>query len=115
MSNILYIYDPATDEETEVVLPTKCAVCDVCNGKGSVGHPAYDGMPISIFNDDPEHADDYFSGRLDVTCPECSGKRVVDVVDTERMSAEHVELWYQQLEAERDSYLERQAERRMGA
>lgn len=67
------------------------------------------------FREDPDFCDDYRAGVYNVTCEECHGRNVVDVIDTERMPAEAREAlygWWQEEAADR-RYSE--MERRMGA
>lgn len=59
-------------------LPSKYEVCDECSGSGKVVNPSIDAGGISYddFHEDPDFEEDYFSGRYDVNCPSCNGKRV---------------------------------------
>lgn len=59
-------------------LPSKYEVCDQCSGSGKVVNPSIDagGLSHEDFYEDPEFEEAYFSGRYDMTCPNCGGKRV---------------------------------------
>ena len=75
-------------EEFFELLPVKFEVCGTCAGRGSHVNPSIDcnGLTSDDFYDDPDFEEDYFSGRHDVTCYECGGKRVSPVVDEGRLS-----------------------------
>lgn len=101
----------------EIELPTKMEVCPVCDGHGKHTNPGIDAHGISAqeFAEDPDFAEEYFSGTYDVTCYECHGRNVVPVVDESRMTKDQITAWYKQLD-EQDYYArEREAEMRMGA
>jgi len=57
---------------------TEFEVCGECRGSGQVVNPSIDccGLTEEDFYDDPDFHEDYMSGRYDVTCPNCNGKRV---------------------------------------
>jgi len=65
-------------EET-VSVKVAYVVCDLCIGRGKIVNPSIDagGLSAQDFEDDPSFKSDYFSGVYDITCPTCSGKRVV--------------------------------------
>jgi len=74
------------DGDTEVVeLPAYYEVCPRCEGKGKHVNPSIDEHGITEeeweHDWDEESREAYLSGRYDVTCHECGGKRVVKVVD----------------------------------
>lgn len=54
-------------------------VCGTCGGAGKHVNPSIDshGLTREDFDEDPDFREDYFSGRYDVTCNECGGRRVV--------------------------------------
>jgi len=49
--------------------------CGVCRGKGWVVNPNIDaqGLTPQDFEEDPQFAEEYFSGMYDVTCMACGG------------------------------------------
>lgn len=88
-------------------------VCPCCQGRGSVVDPNIDcgGITPDEFADDPDFADSYFSGRYDITCPECRGIRVVRHPEL----PEELARWIVELESERDAdYADRLSEIRFG-
>lgn len=74
----------------ELLIPAKYEVCDTCNGKGSYVNPSIDsnGLSSEDLYDDPDFAEDYFSGKYDVSCNECKGARVSPTVDWESLSSD---------------------------
>lgn len=62
-----------------VEVATTKELCPACGGEGSVVDPAIDrhGLTHEDFDDDPDFADGYFSGRYDITCPVCEGEKIV--------------------------------------
>ena len=87
--------------EVEHTVRLTFAVCGTCEGRGSHVNPSIDagGLTGEDFDDDPDFAEDYRSGRYDVPCAECHGERVVPVVDEQANAAELVAL-YQERERE---------------
>ena len=69
-----------------VQIGTRWEVCPRCAGAGSHGNPAFDGAPISDF--DEEFLDGYFSGDFDVSCAECGGRTTVKVDDLSSLTPE---------------------------
>lgn len=76
-------------DEFEVELPSKMEVCHRCEGHGtilnpSIGEHAYSSEEFNESFDD-EEKEEYFrrGGRYDITCPTCSGNKVVEVIDDE--------------------------------
>jgi len=65
-------------EDEAIEFPLEWEVCPTCNGNGSHVNASIDsnGVPAEMFADDPDFAEDYFSGGYDVTCNECKGRRV---------------------------------------
>ncbi len=111
-------------DETEIELPSKKEVCSRCDGHGthltpSIGEHAYTSEEFHESFDE-EEAQEYFKrgGRYDVTCHECGGKNVVDVVDESRCTTEeqkaHLKAYYRKLRADEDYEAERAHEIRMG-
>jgi len=68
-----------------VKVPIKFVVCDTCDGQGSHVNPSIDsnGLTAKDFAEDPDFAEEYMSGRYDVTCYGCNGEKVVPVIDGE--------------------------------
>ena len=114
---VLYHWDEQRDEEVEIELPTCWAVCPCCHGEGKTVNPSIDGNGIStrVFAEDPEFAEQYFSGALDVSCGHCEGKRVVREVNWGAMPEWQVKAYEKQLDDEHYSMMEQYAEMRMGA
>lgn len=77
------------DEETEIEIPFKYEVCNVCRGTGSHINPDIDrqGLFYEDF-EDPGFREDYFSGVYDVDCYQCHGQKVVAEIDDEYVSDE---------------------------
>jgi len=69
-------------EEVEVEVRAIFEVCGTCDGKGSHVNPSIDcgGLSREDFDEDPDFAEDYFSGRHDVTCNACRGRRVYPTI-----------------------------------
>ncbi len=67
-----------TEEYEDVIVPIKFEVCDMCSGSGITTNPSVDagGLSREDFDDDPDFAHEYFSGRYDIQCPQCHGERV---------------------------------------
>ena len=112
------------DEETVTIVPSKVEVCDRCNGEGKHTNPTIDGNGITASemdeycHDEPDFRENYFAGVYDITCEECKGLRVVRVIDWETFEATMPEIaaaHSADLEDQHNSYLENQAELRMGA
>lgn len=109
--------------DDEVVVPAHNVVCPCCDGSGTIENPAFaGGFTMSEFQEcfeDEEARAAYFSGRYDVGCTECNGRRVVLVPDTEaELNAEQraALAWRDELAHERRlNAMEREAELRMGA
>jgi len=66
------------DENFQIEVRTKFEVCSMCEGSGKVVNPNIDccGLSYDDLYEDPDFAEDYFSGRHDQICPRCKGKRV---------------------------------------
>jgi len=89
-------------------------VCQTCQGRGTHVNPSIDADGLSLHEIEPKFAADYFSGRYDVCCAECQGKRVVARPDPDQESDAMQQYW-EAVEADRAYALERAAERAMGA
>ena len=113
------IYDDEKDEETDVEFPFKWEVCPLCNGKGSHVNPSIDcnGLTAEDFYEDPDLAEDYFSGMYDQQCNQCHGRTTVPVIDEDRCNKEQKE-WLAMLRENQKADAEYQQicawERRMG-
>lgn len=110
-SHILYT------DDGDIELPTKWAVCSVCDGEGKHVNPNIDrnGISAQDFYEDPDFAEEYFSGTYDVTCYRCHGRTTERVVDWDAMPKDMVDAYEQQLKDEAYWAMEAEAERRMGA
>lgn len=82
------LWDDSGNEETEHELPAKNAVCPRCEGHGtilnpSIGSHGYSAEEFREAFSEEEQVQAYFQrgGMYDVSCPECSGVRVVPVPD----------------------------------
>ncbi len=76
--------------EVERTVHLKFEVCETCDGRGRHVNPSIDshGLTAEDFYDDPDFAEDYFSGRYDVACHECHGERVTPELDEDRTDKE---------------------------
>ena len=109
-----------TDEEITVVAPSEVCVCWRCRGEGKHVNPSIDGsgIPVSVFHEDPEFAEQYFSGAFDVLCEVCSGDRVTREInwDEFRKTMPEIAAAYElELQEAREDERVRQAELRAGA
>ena len=108
-------YDAEADDciEEKRDVKVRMEVCPACDGRGSYVNPSIDSHGISYeeFDEDPDFANDYLSGRYNITCEECNGATVVPVcLDKE------VNEWLMQAGLERaETRAEYAAERRIGA
>lgn len=80
--------DDDGDFSAEAEMPARYEVCGSCDGRGTTTrHIECDGggFTASEWNEmcdgDPDFAEDYFGGKYDRPCPECSGNRVRPVID----------------------------------
>lgn len=98
-------------------IPVHChwQVCDVCEGRGSHVHPGIDSHGITSEEMDEagdDFREDYMSGRYDVPCARCHGRRVMPVPDRDDRNR----VMYENYVRHHHQYLaEREAEMRMGA
>ena len=113
-------WDDEDVEHTEVfTFKVRFEVCDLCHGKGTMVNPSIDcgGLTEDDFYDDPDFEEDYHSGRYDVRCSKCSGKRVVPVIDDYNLTDDQkraLKIMRQQAEDAAYDHAERMAEMRMG-
>ena len=106
--------DYEEEEEVTLRLPTKFEVCDLCNGKGTTVNPSIDagGLSQEDFEEDPDFEEEYFSGRYDITCPQCRGKRVVPVVSVESMSKDQKAVYDEYIKEKQEEAEEAYNDRR---
>lgn len=100
----------------EITIPAMYEVCGTCDGKGKHVNPSIDshGLSREDFDDDPEFTEDYFSGRYDVPCNECHGKRVSPVVNYHNMPLAERKYIEDYIEEHYSYQRECDYERRMG-
>ena len=96
-------------DEVEEWIPFEYVVCPLCDGKGKHVNPSIDcnGISGEQFREDPDFAEEYFSGVYDIPCNLCKGERVVPSTTDKRV------VEWQREEAEFQAMCA--AERRMGA
>ena len=117
---IVELYDD-DDCEYEIRFPIKFEVCWGCRGKGTHVHRGIDGNGLTHadFAEDPDFAEDYFSGVYDITCEECHGQRVlpeVDEAEVKRLGLEKdLERYHEKLESDAEYDRICAMERRYGA
>jgi RecJ-like exonuclease len=102
------------DEEVTHQLPAKNEVCDRCEGYGHHTNPNIDGNGITQSEWaewDYEERESYMNGEYDVTCEECHGNKVVQVVDEDQCSEEQKNLFQQWAEQESERYASDAADR----
>jgi len=107
----IYVDDDVYDGDNIKYLPTKWAICPVCHGDGTrriVSDSCVEEM-------DSEEREDFFQGKYDVRCDECTGTGKVKVLDEARCSPEDLAEYRIQEEQRIASEYEAAAERRMGA
>jgi len=103
------------DEDAPKTLRMQYVVCNACEGRGSYVNPSVDGHGIGReeFDEDPDFREAYFGGAYDVTCHECSGKRVVYTVAEDADSP--AGTWFARWQAAEIAYAsERAYERKYG-
>lgn len=62
-------------------------ICPACEGEGKTVNPSIDahGLTSEDFADDPDFAEDYFSGRYDECCRACLGAGKLRQSDVEEL------------------------------
>lgn len=72
-------FDEEDDERVNRKPEGPFILCPVCEGRGTTVNPNIDGNGLTAedFYNDPDFAEDYFSGVFDVQCRACGGKRVI--------------------------------------
>lgn len=124
-------YNEDTDETTEeeVNFPARHVVCARCDGHGthltpSIGKYAYSAEEFYESFPEEEDREEYFKrgGIYDVTCEQCKGKRVVKVIDDDRIKMsgdeelkKHYARYLENRRDEAEYEAECRAERRMEA
>jgi hypothetical protein len=105
------------DVEETFVFNCTYAVCNLCDGRGSHVNPSIDahGIPAEEFHDDPDFAEEYFSGMYDIPCNKCEGRRVVSIIDEERSDKRAMELLNKWRDEEYAFRRMSEAERKYGA
>lgn len=98
-------FEKACYEDNELGMPAKRIVCPLCNGKGSHVNPSIDshGLTREDFDDDPDFAENYFSGMYDVPCYRCNGRNVCLVVDEEKCD-KHLLAYFRRVEEDERQY-----------
>lgn len=103
------------DDEEEVRLPSRYEVCGRCRGRGVHDPEAFSGgFSVEEFHEDPDFAEEYLSGRYDVSCSVCGGRRVELRPDWDRMSDELQAEVREAIDREARFRAEAAYERRMG-
>jgi len=115
-------YVAVDDEDGNEILepmPVRFEECGLCNGTGSHVNPSIDsgGLTSDDFYDDPDFAEEYSSGRYDVTCYECGGEKVTAELDESQLNDRQKEVLHEiqenaRYEAEYEAMVA--AERRFG-
>jgi len=105
------------DDEDLIEVPIKFVVCHTCDGKGKHVNPSIDcnGLTQEDFEREPGFLESYMAGHYDVACYGCGGKRVVPVINEEKIDPAILKRWNAQQEESRLDEAERRSERRMGA
>ena len=105
------------EEGSEILLPTKWEVCSVCEGKGIHVDPRMDdnGLNTADFQDDPDFANDYFSGAFDIPCNSCGGRTTIRALDEGACEPELLRQYIIQCQGEERDAMESYQERLAGA
>lgn len=110
-------------DDVAVSLPTKWAICQECNGEGSVSSipGSFTGTDLDEWFGNSDEREEFLGeymkrgGMYDKPCPDCKGAGKVKEVDEAMLDAIVLKLYHQaQSEAYADWATE-QAERAMGA
>jgi hypothetical protein len=103
------------DDDTEIELPFKWAICSACDGHGKSS--AYLGAFTQSEMDEqgPDFFDEYMAGGYDRTCDGCDGLGRVKVADPKRMPIKQRLAYARQLADDAEIDAIHDAERRMGA
>lgn len=88
-ATVRYENEDGVEDDIEILCTYE--VCGTCEGKGSHVSPGIDAHGITAEewdrDWDQEDREAYFTGRYDVTCSECRGRRVVPVADERHLTA----------------------------
>jgi len=103
------------DDDSEIDLPTKWVVCDLCDGEGKHVNSSIDSNGINLNDRPTEFWGRYMGGEFDVPCYKCHGRSTAKGIDEDACDPEHLGAWYRQQEERHFSFLEHQAELRAGA
>jgi hypothetical protein len=87
---VSYYPDEEDFSEPELItIPATYQVCGLCRGKGTVVNPSIDASGIGHEDfEDEDFEEGYRTGRYDIPCPQCDGKRVEPVVSGSNLSPE---------------------------
>lgn len=99
---MIEVYDDAGEP---IRLPTIKEVCPRCHGNGKHINPSIDGHGIPADDecwDDDDFREMYFGGGYDVTCEECGGANVVDVIDESRCTPEQIAAYWRAVQDDID-------------
>jgi len=111
-----YIITPIFKLYFEATLPAKRIVCFRCNGEGTHVNPSIDGDGLTSEDmSDLDFMRSYIRGNYDVTCEECKGNKVLDVLDYDRLSPKLQAAVDRGEEEKAMVEMESASERRMGA
>jgi hypothetical protein len=112
---VIVVHEGDDADQGPLEVPAVFEVCSTCEGQGKHVNPAIDsnGLSAEDFDRDPDFEEDYFSGRYDVPCHECHGRRVVPVIaeNCDPVLKAKAEKWMEEFY---DYQREIEAERRMG-
>jgi len=83
------------DDEGEIKLQLEWGICPTCQGNGTHVNPSIDshGLSSEDFYEDPDFKEDYCSGRYNVPCYECNGRRVIATSSDPRFIKAVEEFW----------------------
>jgi hypothetical protein len=75
--------------------PASYRVCGRCEGSGTITNPSIGAITREEWDRDwgEDEQEGYLSGRYDVTCPDCGGKRVVPEADQARFTDADRAAW----------------------
>ena len=99
---------------------SKFEICETCQGRGTYVNPSIDsgGITASEWEEwDEDDREDYWSGRYDITCSQCSGQKVIQVLEYDTKNplynwcCERLNEYY---ESQYESAREHAWEKRMG-